>query len=275
MQGAKVLKYHGYNTACDLAFTVFILAWFLSRHVAYNFVVYSVYRDIPLYIPSGRYSTVTGQLLSTSLASPANETNKNAGKEILFNVLQPYLRPGGDIYFHRAVTLWFFGGLVALQAICVVWFAMIVRVAYRVIKGVGAEDVRSDDEDEGDDEEEDVNDEEGWGNDVKVVNLGVKNTPWQQQQQGMKRDMLPHPHHISSVHGKTVPARASIERLALVNSSSTGVAINGAQGRRRVGSPAVQRPSSKRKAGGAGQGGPLSLADRKDLLGRIGCDKPT
>lgn len=36
--------------------------------------------------------------------------------------------------------------LLALQVIMVMWFALIVRVAIRVIKGSGAEDVRSDSE---------------------------------------------------------------------------------------------------------------------------------
>jgi acyl-CoA-dependent ceramide synthase len=39
-----------------------------------------------------------------------------------------------------------------LQAICIFWFAMIINVAVRVLRGAGADDVRSDDE--GDEEEE-------------------------------------------------------------------------------------------------------------------------
>lgn len=41
-----------------------------------------------------------------------------------------------------------------LQVITLVWLYMIFRVAYKVVTGTGAEDTRSDDEDEGAEEDE-------------------------------------------------------------------------------------------------------------------------
>lgn len=44
--------------------------------------------------------------------------------------------------------------LAALQALLLLWFTMIVRLAIRVVRGSPAEDDRSDDEDEDEDEPE-------------------------------------------------------------------------------------------------------------------------
>lgn len=49
--------------------------------------------------------------------------------------------------------MWFITLLVALQVITLAWLYMIMKVAYRVVMGGGgAEDTRSDEEDEGEDE---------------------------------------------------------------------------------------------------------------------------
>lgn len=107
----------------------------------------------------------------------------------------------------------FLGLLVTLQAVCIVWFAMIVNVAIRVLKGAGADDVRSDDEgDEYEEEDEFVYEEaQPLEEEVGVEELDLKS--WERRT-GVKRAV----------------------------SSATGVSLPG-------------------------------HSDRKELLGRIGCEK--
>ena len=75
------------------------------------------------------------------------------GTEILTNVLQPYIAPGEPVCYNSRIMWVFMSLLVFLQGITVMWFVMILRVAWRVLKGQGADDSRSDDE--GDDDEVD------------------------------------------------------------------------------------------------------------------------
>ena len=44
---AKILKYLGFQTACDLAFGVFMISWFVLRHACYMTVWWSIYKHIP------------------------------------------------------------------------------------------------------------------------------------------------------------------------------------------------------------------------------------
>jgi len=66
--------------------------------------------------------------------------------------------PEEGYYMTPEVHFAFIVLLVALQCILLMWFVMIIRLAYRVVKGAHAEDDRSDDEGDSDDEE--VEDEE-------------------------------------------------------------------------------------------------------------------
>ena len=137
----------------------------------------------------------------------------------------------------------------ALQVLCVVWFVMILRVAWRVVKGKGAEDVRSDDEDE--DEEEEFGPEDEWGEE----GLGV---------------------HKVQLQAAT---EVNVRRATPTSQKSLGASMGTGVGKSGGGSMGVRRrpsPMSKRKPGaGTGGGVGLSLADRKDLLGRIGCERPS
>jgi very-long-chain ceramide synthase len=47
VQTAKMLRYLAFRTLCDVTFVWFLLSWFVTRHVLYNFVIYSVYADLP------------------------------------------------------------------------------------------------------------------------------------------------------------------------------------------------------------------------------------
>jgi acyl-CoA-dependent ceramide synthase len=86
----------------------------------------------------GTYYTVTGDMMSS-----------DGNDKILANILQPFLDPSAESVAFNANILWlFFGLLLSLQCITVAWFMMIVRVMMRIVRGEGAADVRSEDEDE-------------------------------------------------------------------------------------------------------------------------------
>ncbi|QIW99903.1 hypothetical protein AMS68_005421 [Peltaster fructicola] len=136
---AKCLRYLGLQTACDIAFGVFVVTWCLARHVSYLTILYSLCvhnsHTIMLY---GTYSTIDSHMISTDV-----------NNDILGNMLQTMINPGATTVQWNPVVRWTFiimlGGL---QVITCVWFVMICRVVARVLRGEGADDSRSDGEDE-------------------------------------------------------------------------------------------------------------------------------
>ncbi|KAG7851366.1 hypothetical protein KL941_001035 [Ogataea angusta] len=111
---AKILKYCGYQTFCDTMFAVFMISWIALRHVVYNYVFYHAY--------------------------------KNAYK---MHGTCEELAPLGDykICYHNATVNIFLSLLGGLQVITIFWMFLIAKVAYRVVSGDSADDVRSDDSD--------------------------------------------------------------------------------------------------------------------------------
>lgn len=129
MQLAKMLRYLAFPTLCDITFTFFLLSWFVTRHVLFIHVIYSAYADAPRLIPfdwipergywltKPVYTVFVGLLVSLQVS------------QVLLHIRQR-LKP------------------LHLQAIQILWFWLICRIAWRVVSGQGAEDARSDDEDE-------------------------------------------------------------------------------------------------------------------------------
>lgn len=105
---AKMLKYAGWQTTCDIAFGLFMLSWLVTRHILYMRVVWSCAYDT----------------LNVMSFRPTNYRT-------------------GD-YFTRTAYFILIGLLCALQVILLMWFYMICRVAYRVVTKAGAVDSRSD-----------------------------------------------------------------------------------------------------------------------------------
>jgi very-long-chain ceramide synthase len=181
-------------------FGVFMLSWFLARHVLYLMVCWSVYEDSP------------------RMAGPGCFKGNNANLEGPFDpppgyayLIEPFLNPGGLVCYNHTVMWAFLTPLLMLQGITIVWLFMIIRVAIRVIRGNGADDVRSDDEGDGEDEDEFVYEEaQPLEEEVGVEDIDLK---------GWER-------------------RSGVKRQA----SSSGVSLSG-------------------------------HSDRKELLGRIGCEK--
>ncbi|KAG6337352.1 hypothetical protein ID866_1725, partial [Astraeus odoratus] len=107
---AKMLRYIGLYTLCDITFTWFLVSWCITRHVLFIIVIKSTWFD------------------SVRL------------------VREMAWAPERGVYFSDLSHKAFVGLLVSLQILQIIWFWMICRVAWRVLTGHGASDDRSDEE---------------------------------------------------------------------------------------------------------------------------------
>lgn len=228
---AKILKYLQFQLLCDIAFGVFIVVWFITRHIFYPIVCWSIYKHIPEEISYGCYS-----------GSDSNLHGPQPVPNDWDHLTQPFRDPEGLVCWNNNIKWAFLGMLLALHCLVLMWFAQIVRVAYKVLSGQPAEDTRSDDEDE----EEDEND---------AIDIASA------EKQGNG--------YINQVNTCVDPRSAFIEKEVL---STESVFVSGS-GSRSKSSPS--RKSSRRRGDGHSSGvNLLAGSDRKELLGRIGCDKP-
>ena len=136
---AKVLRYAKLQRACDAAFGVFVAAWISTRHVLFLAICWSIYKHVHnTTMAYGTYSAATGDLMSLK-----------GNDKILANIFQPFLDSSAESVSFNANIRWsFLSLLLLLQCITIIWFVMIVRVIVRIVRGEGATDVRSEDEDE-------------------------------------------------------------------------------------------------------------------------------
>ena len=150
------------------------------------------------------------------------------------HLVDPFRDPQGVVCWNNEIKWAFICTLLVLQAILCVWFVMIVRVALKVLRGGEAEDSRSDDEGADEEEEED----EGSG------------------------DLAPEQPTINEKQSYQEPVVELPPIEQVVSSEAmTFSAHRIANGGRKF-----------RKSGGVASGVNLH-SDRKELLGRIGCDK--
>ena len=243
----------GYTTVCDVAFGVFVLTWFFTRHVLYMLVCWSIFKDAPIDMTPGCYftpnhpSTPHNASISPKnpnhLFIPISDTasfDNYGGNNIWGNLLKAYTDQNGPICWNPQIRYYFLGLLLFLQGICCVWFTMILRIVYKVLSGTGADDVRSDDE--GDDEDELLE------HDPTSTIFNAIPTCTESGMSSMPSSM-----------GSSLPKEEEVGVDAL-----TFAKMNGAS----------QRRQARREARASG----ISIAghgDRKELLGRIGCDKPS
>lgn len=208
-----------FRMACDIAFGVFLVVWFIARQVLYLLVCYSVYAHIPLEITYGCY-----------WGSASNLQGPISPPDLFSHLFQPFRDPEGLICWDNKIKWAFLTVLIALQVLLLIWFGMILRVAYKVLRGGEAEDSRSDDElEEGNDERESDSPEkeEDMSNEHEEV-LAIK---------------VPRP----------LEEEVGVEAINLSSS---------------------RKSSSRRfRKGGGTASGVTIPSDRKELLGRIGCDK--
>ncbi|KAH8821916.1 TLC domain-containing protein [Xylogone sp. PMI_703] len=135
---AKCLKYLGHSTLCDIMFGVFMLSWFITRHACYMTTLWGIWAYMGDVIPVGCYHGSQDNLTGPT---PLPQHG-------WLHMVDPFINPTGTICYSDKVKWWFLSALGFLQVLTIFWFFMIVRVAVRVLKGNGADDIRSDDESE-------------------------------------------------------------------------------------------------------------------------------
>ncbi|KAE8146092.1 longevity assurance proteins LAG1/LAC1 [Aspergillus avenaceus] len=151
---AKCLRYLGRSTMCDIMFGVFMLSWFLARHILYLITMWGIWEYMAEVIPIGCYHGSQGNLTGPT---PLPEHG-------WLHMLEPFRRPSGTICFSKRVQWGFLGALGFLQILTVAWLVMIIQVALLVLKGGVANDIRSDSESEHDERDMRKNqNEEGAG----------------------------------------------------------------------------------------------------------------
>ncbi|KAI0008279.1 longevity assurance proteins LAG1/LAC1 [Xylariaceae sp. FL0662B] len=139
---AKCFKYLGFPRLCDATFVIFMVSWFLARHVFYLKTCYSIWKDALEIIPTGCFQ-----------GSNANLSGPFPIPDGWGHYIEPFTDPEGAVCFSSSVQWGFLYCLLGLQVITIIWFIMIIQVAIRVVKGAGADDTRSDDEADEDQEE--------------------------------------------------------------------------------------------------------------------------
>jgi acyl-CoA-dependent ceramide synthase len=238
----------GYTTACDIAFGIFVIAWFVTRHVVYMAICWSIYSHAPLDMAPGCYFTPnhpstpnSTYSLQPQLFIPKSDTavfQAHGGNKPWSNMLKAYNDQNGPICWDPSLRYYFLGLLLFLQALCCVWFTMVIKVVYKVLSGTGADDVRSDDE--CDDEEDELIEPD--------CTSTIYNSVTTCAESGM-----------SAMPSIPKEEEVGVDSLTFARTRGTS------QRRQQV------RRESVRASG-------ISIpghADRKELLGRIGCDKPS
>ncbi|KAJ5813937.1 TRAM1-like protein [Penicillium pulvis] len=210
LPSAKILKYLKFENACNVAFGVFMSVWFVTRHVLYNMLWWSIYKNVPAQMSYGCYSGVNAEMIS-----------ENGYPNAFTYLFAPFRSLENPICMNRTIKWIFLSFLLSLQGLSIVWFTMIVRVAYGVVVTGNAEDTRSDEEDE-----------------VEIEGQALPN--------GSVR--------LAAQDGANAASVANDSAPGLDRRRSNGTASVRARGRGRV---------------------PFDQSDRKALLGRIGCEKPT
>ncbi|KAJ4482721.1 TLC domain-containing protein [Lentinula lateritia] len=121
---AKMLRYLNLPQIYpDLTFGTFMLTWFVTRHVLFPIAIKSTIFDMRRLIPFDW--------------DPERGYYHTLGSHTMFYLC-----------------------LLVLEVMQMIWFTMIVRVAWKVVTGEGATDVRSDEEGEDEDDSDDIKNKE-------------------------------------------------------------------------------------------------------------------
>lgn len=171
-----MLKYLHFETAPNVMFGLFMATWLVARHGIYNWLTYAIYRDVPRVMPFACYSGATGKL-------ETNPVKLNSR----WRYMEPFFDQAGTICLDRDVKWIFLAFLIMLQVLSMVWFGMIVKVAWSVLKGADARDSRSDE----DDEEEDEDEAEIEEKDCTIRSNGKPTTPGAGKAQASGNDSPP------------------------------------------------------------------------------------
>jgi len=134
---AKCLKYLGFTTICDAVFGLFVVSWFVTRHVLYPMTCWSVHKDVARLLPSQCY-----------YGSADNLTGPSPVPDGWSYLLEPVRNPQGTVCFTDGIRWGFLSALLFLLGLTIVWFTMILKVVAKVLRGASADDIRSDGEEE-------------------------------------------------------------------------------------------------------------------------------
>ncbi|KZF22973.1 LAG1-domain-containing protein [Xylona heveae TC161] len=299
LPAAKMLKYLQHHTLCDLTFVIFMITWFIGRHVMYPMVCWSIAFDVPRHMPYGCYSSQTGQLLSP-LSTPSSPSPFSAAQEngFLNNIFQPFVNPDGPVCFNPKIKWTFLALLLFLQVMALVWFGMIIGVAVRVLRGGSAEDSRSDDEGEAEIDEEEASIQYADGKKTISTKTAMDGLPVTDEKghdrmpAGSMVSAASHTHEqplleqevgVEDLHfrgrrygSSSTSSASNIARLGTKSSSSSSSIVSSSA---NTPSLSASSSSSSSSSGASSSGVTLPAAvgghslDRKELLGRIGCDK--
>ncbi|KAK9471747.1 TLC domain-containing protein [Dipodascopsis tothii] len=174
---AKMLKYLGYETLCNLAFGLFTVSWFIARHVLYVKVTLSAMFDshrligYQCFLDGSATSAVSAPL---AVVDPAQLNSSQLGdipappaKPSVLTLsgaaniaAQAVVGSGPEQCFTEVMQYSFITLLWLLELLALVWFYMIVRVVVKVLGDGVAEDSRSDDEDDDGDGDDSLPDED-------------------------------------------------------------------------------------------------------------------
>lgn len=241
LSGAKILKYLGFQLLCDVAFGCFIAVWFITRHIIYLMVCWSIYKHIPEEISYGCYS---GDI--------SNLQGPNPVPDDWDHLMQPFYDPAGLVCWNNNIKWVFLGLLLALHGLIEIWFTQIIRVAYRVLSGQGADDVRSDDEDDDEDEEEPL----------QTIPTEKQGTPPMTLVNGTATKNFIEHEVLSTDPNQRFSSSATPDHAAGAKARSPNRNSNNKPARRKENG---HSSSVNLLAGSSG--------DRKELLGRIGCER--
>lgn len=265
-----------------------MLSWFVARHVFYPMVCYSVWKHTPDILPHGcfRGGYPGGGPLEGPFPCPRDGPSGPLGY-----LLDPFLRPGRGVLCYDQVVKWFFlTALLALQVLLLIWLVTIVQVAVRVVRGAGAEDARSDDEGSDAETGDDVHDRHrvrlhGGVHDVDdavsaamASDAAEKRLPKAAGLGGAGSadaialvDDYFGPAADQHQQKQPLEQEVGVEELDLKGWSERRNRRGGASGAAagRPTTPIIEVPTST----STGVSLPGHHSDRKELLGRIGCEK--
>lgn len=253
-------KYLHLEKLCNFLFVLFVTSWFITRHILYNTLLYSLYAAVPsaTTLTYGCYNAYSAEPL------PSSHPAASAKSLSLMEILGPLRSQGPDgiVCFNSQIKSIFLGLLGAIQVLSIIWFGMIMRVILSVIRGAPAEDTRSEDEDEDDEVEVEVEDLNSKPSLKRIADL--ESTTSDAAKEDSSRHFLQ----------PDVNTYASSATEAAVGSSNWTDSAQHAGGLDRISSSnghlSIRKSASTRRR----LPNLWDAEERKELLARIGCDTP-
>ncbi|PVH78580.1 longevity assurance proteins LAG1/LAC1 [Cadophora sp. DSE1049] len=137
---AKLLRYLRYEMACNIAFGVFVVSWFITRHILYLHFSWDIHQHVPgeNTMLFGCYNGATNERIQDMPSQP----------DYFSHLFWPFQDLDGVICLNSEVKYIFLGMLFLLHTLSAIWFVMILKVIAGILSGKSAEDIRSDDEGE-------------------------------------------------------------------------------------------------------------------------------